>query len=199
MNLQLVYLDSIKSQFHYYKKLAEKAMNQLEPEQLFVQPKEDVNSIGTIVKHMCGNILSRWTDFLTADGEKDWRDRDAEFENDWANKEELLASWDEAWACFFQAIDSLQPEQLSQIVYIRNEGHTVLEAINRQLAHYPYHIGQIVYAAKGLKEHEWNSLSVPKNGSKQYNAGKFAKEKAIKHFTDEELKRLDGDREGERI
>ncbi|WP_298224943.1 DUF1572 family protein [Flavobacterium sp.] len=184
------YLESVRKQFLYYKMLGEKAMSQLEPEQLFVMVNEDTNSIATIVKHLSGNMLSRWTDFLTTDGEKEWRQRDAEFENDLTSKEEVMAFWDQGWTCFLSALDSLQTEQLSQIIYIRNEGHTVVEAINRQLAHYPYHIGQIVFYAKQLKSSAWDSLSIPRNASKSYNADKFAKDKSIKNFTDEEIRRL---------
>ncbi|WP_166924353.1 DUF1572 family protein [Flavobacterium poyangense] len=184
------YLESVKKQFLYYKMLSEKAMGQLEPEQLFIAINEDTNSIATIVKHISGNMLSRWTDFLTTDGEKEWRNRDAEFENDLQSKEEVLAVWNKGWDCFLNALEILKPEQLSQIIYIRNEGHTVIEAINRQLAHYPYHVGQIVFYAKQLKKGDWESLSIPKNKSGNYNAEKFAKEKEIKNFTDDELKKL---------
>jgi hypothetical protein len=184
------YLESVKKQFLYYKMLGEKAMDQLEPEQLFTAINEDTNSIAAIVKHISGNMLSRWTDFLTSDGEKEWRNRDAEFENDLQSKEEVLEIWNKGWNCLENALESLKPEQLSDIIYIRNEGHTVIEAINRQLAHYPYHIGQIVFYAKQLKKSSWESLSIPKNKSGNYNAEKFAKEKEIKNFTDDELKRL---------
>jgi hypothetical protein len=190
MNATTSYLESVKKQFLYYKMLGEKAMEQLEPEQLFVAVNDDTNSIAVIVKHLSGNMLSRWTDFLTTDGEKETRNRDAEFENDLHTKEEVLTSWNTGWDCFLSALDSLQPEQLSEIIYIRNEGHTVIEAINRQLAHYPYHIGQIVFYAKQLKNSEWNSLSIPKNKSNSYNATKFAQEKTIKNFTEEEFRRL---------
>jgi hypothetical protein len=190
MNATTSYLESVKKQFLYYKMLGEKAMEQLEPEQLFVAINEDSNSIAVIVKHLSGNMLSRWTDFLTTDGEKETRNRDAEFENDLHTKEEVLTSWNTGWDCFFAALESLQPEQLSEIIYIRNEGHTVIEAINRQLAHYPYHIGQIVFYAKQLKKSEWESLSIPKNKSNSYNADKFAQEKTIKNFTEEEFRRL---------
>ncbi|URC10935.1 DUF1572 domain-containing protein [Flavobacterium sp. B183] len=183
------YLESVKKQFLYYKMLGEKAIAQLEPDQLFVTLNEDTNSIATIVKHVSGNMLSRWTDFLTSDGEKEWRNRDSEFENDLKSKEEVLLIWNEGWDCLLNALNSLNPEQLSDIIYIRNEGHTVIEAINRQLAHYPYHIGQIVFYAKQLKKGDWDSLSIPKNKSGNYNAEKFAKEKEIKNFTDDELKR----------
>jgi hypothetical protein len=190
MDINQIYLDNIKKQFLYYKTLGEKAMDQIEAEQLFVRVTDDSNSIATIVKHIWGNMLSRWTDFLTTDGEKPARDRDAEFENDITTKDELLLRWHAAWSCLFNALDSIEPDQLSQIIYIRNEGHTVIEAINRQLAHYPYHIGQIIYAAKLLKKSNWESLSIPKNSSKQYNNEKFSKDKVIKNFTSDELERL---------
>jgi hypothetical protein len=190
MNTNQIYLDSIKKQFLYYKTLGEKAMDQIEDDQLFVSITDDSNSIATIIKHIWGNMLSRWTDFLTTDGEKPTRDRDAEFENDMTTKDELLLKWNEAWRCLFNSLDSIEPDQLSQIIYIRNEGHAVIEAINRQLAHYPYHIGQIIYAAKLLKKSNWDSLSIPKNNSKQYNNEKFSKGKMIKNFTNEELERL---------
>lgn len=184
------YLESVKKQFLYYKTIGEKAMAQLEPEQLFVSVNEDTNSIAVIVKHLSGNMLSRWTDFLTSDGEKEWRNRDDEFEATIKTKEELMTLWDKGWNCFFDAVNALTPEQLSQIIYIRNEGHTVMEAINRQLAHYPYHVGQIVFYAKMLKQSDWTSLSIPKNKSNDYNADKFSKEKSTKHFTDDELNKL---------
>lgn len=185
------YLESVTKQFLYYKTIGEKAMEQLEPEQLFVSVNEDTNSIATIVKHLSGNMLSRWTDFLTTDGEKEWRNRDEEFELHLdPDKEALMNVWNKGWNCFFEALNSLLPEQLESIIYIRNEGHTVLEAINRQLAHYPYHVGQIVFYAKLLKKSEWNSLSIPKNKSRSYNAEMFAQEKSIKNFTDEALNKL---------
>lgn len=190
METSVVHLESAKKQFLYYKTLGEKAMEQLEPEQLFVAKNEDTNSIASIVKHISGNMLSRWTDFLTSDGEKEWRNRDSEFENDLESKEALLNAWNKGWNCLFDALNGLQPEQLSQIIYIRNEGHTVVEAINRQLAHYPYHVGQIVFYAKQLKNNDWESLSIPRNKSNSYNADKFIQEKSIKNFTDDELKRL---------
>jgi hypothetical protein len=137
-------------------------------------------------------MLSRWTDFLTTDGEKECRNRDLEFDSrcHGNDKDELLATWNEGWDCFFDALNGLQAEQLSEIIYIRNEGHTVIEAINRQLAHYPYHVGQIVFYAKMLKKSEWTSLSIPKNKSNNYNSDKFSKEKSIRNFTDDELNNL---------
>lgn len=189
------YLESVRKQFAYYKVLGEKAMEQLEPEQLFIAVNEDTNSIATIVKHLSGNMLSRWTDFMISDGEKDWRNRDGEFDshfhgNDIAAKAEVMQLWDKGWDCFLTTLNTLTEDQLNTIIYIRNEGHTVVEAINRQLAHYPYHIGQIVFYAKMLKKGEWTSLSIPKNKSNSYNADKFSKEKSIKNFTDDELKKL---------
>jgi hypothetical protein len=185
MEANAKYLESIKKQFLYYKSLGEKTFDQLEPEQLFIAANENTNSIAVIVKHLAGNMMSRWTNFLTTDGEKEWRNRDEEFNESLITKEELLLLWQKGWDVFFNAIDSLKPEQLLEIIYIRNEGHTVMEAINRQLAHYPYHIGQIVFYGKLLKQGEWISLSIPKNNSNTYNAEKFSKEKSIKHFTDD--------------
>ena len=190
METSNIYLTSVKKQMLYYKTVAEKAIDQLEDEQLFISVNKDTNSIATIMNHMVGNMLSRWTDFLTSDGEKEWRTRDAECENPLLTKEVLLNNWNKGWNCFFNAINELKPEQLSQIIYIRNEGQTALDAINRQLAHYPYHIGQIVFYAKMIKKTEWTSLSIPKNKSNEYNADKFSKEKTNKHFTDDELKKL---------
>lgn len=191
------FLRSANRQFLYYKTLGEKAMAQLEPEQLFISLNEDTNSIAVIVKHLHGNMLSRWTDFLTTDGEKEWRNRDGEFTDDTSTsvnmtekKVLMLKTWNEGWDCLFNTLNNLKPEDLSRIIYIRNEGQTVLEAINRQLAHYPYHIGQIVFYAKLLKKSDWESLSIPKNKSKDYNADKFSKDKAKKHFTDDELDKL---------
>ncbi|HEY1038574.1 MAG TPA: DUF1572 family protein [Bacteroidia bacterium] len=184
------FLSSAKRQFNYYKALGEKAIEQLEPEQLLIAPNEDSNSIAVIVKHLWGNMLSRWTDFLTTDGEKPTRNRDGEFETGTVNKEQVMKWWNEGWSCLFTTLDSLTEDDMMKIVYIRNEGHTAMEAINRQLAHYPYHIGQIVYIAKMLKKTSWDSLSIPKNKSGDYNAQKFAQEKTTKHFTEEELKKL---------
>lgn len=184
------YLISVNKQFSYYKNLGEKALEQLQPEQLFVSANEDTNSIAIIIKHMSGNMLSRWTDFLTTDGEKEWRNRDEEFVNDLITKEDVLTAWNKGWNCLLNALENLQPEQLSTIIYIRNEGHTVIEAINRQLAHYTYHVGQIVFYAKLLKNTNWNSLTIPRNNSHSYNEMKFAKEKSVQNFTDEEIRRL---------
>ena len=173
----LQYLESAKKEFGYYKLLGEKTFSQLTDEQLFIEANSESNSIATIVKHLRGNILSRWTDFLTTDGEKEWRKRDEEFENDICTREELLQKWQVGWSCLFKALDSISDDDLSRVIYIRNQGHTILEAINRQLSHYPYHIGQIVFIGKMLSDKNWNSLSIPKGGSKEYNRDKFSKPK----------------------
>jgi hypothetical protein len=181
------YLESVRKQFEYYKLLGEKTFSQVADDKLFWQYNEDSNSIGTIVKHLWGNMLSRWTDFLSSDGEKEWRNRDLEFENDISTREELLKKWNEGWNCLFKAVNSLTNDDLEKTVYIRNQGHTVTEAINRQLAHYPYHIGQIVFIGKMTADKGWKSLSIPKGNSKNYNADKFAKPKQKGHFSDEFL------------
>lgn len=175
------------AQFKYYKLLGDKTFDQLSDEKLFVQINDNSNSIATIVKHLHGNMLSRWTDFLSSDGEKEWRKRDDEFENDISNREEMISVWNEGWTCLFEALDSLSDEDLSKEIFIRNQGHSVNEAILRQLAHYAYHVGQIVFAGKIHKNIGWLSLSIPKGNSKAYNSEKFAKDKKTQHFTDEFL------------
>ena len=176
------FIPTTLKQLAYYKSLADKTFSQLKDEQLFWQYNEESLSIAMIVQHLSGNMLSRWTDFLTTDGEKDWRNRDAEFEAHLTTRASVLQTWEQGWQCLFDAISPLTDEQLYQIIYIRNEGHTVLEAISRQLAHYPYHIGQITYIGKMLLDAQWQSLSIPKGNSNAYNANKFTKEKTIKHF-----------------
>lgn len=183
------YLECVKKQFEYYKMLGDKTFSQLQDEKLFRQFNSDSNSIATIVKHLWGNMLSRWTDFLTSDGEKDWRNRDAEFENDILTRHELLEKWEAGWACLFNALKSLTEEDLHKVIYIRNQGHTVMEAINRQLAHYSYHVGQIVFIGKMAADNNWISLSIPKGNSSAYNAEKFSKPKQKGHFSDEYLRK----------
>lgn len=180
------YLISIKKQFSYYKMLGEKTFEQMPDEKLFWKYNENSNSIAIIVKHLWGNMLSRWTDFLDSDGEKQWRDRDAEFESDVVDRQEIIEKWNEAWGVLFNSLDALSENDLNKIVYIRNQGHTVIEAINRQLAHYSYHVGQIVFIGK-LTVENWTSLSIPKNTSKTFNMDMFSKTKKRKHFTDDYL------------
>lgn len=179
------YLPSTIKLFKYYKSLGEKTMSQVPDEQLFWQYNEESNSLATIVKHLHGNMLSRWTDFLNADGEKDWRQRDAEFENDLGSKEAIVQLWEEGWTCLLDALDQLSDADLDKTIYIRNMGHTVTEAINRQLAHYSYHIGQMVFIGKMTQNESWDSLSIPKNQSTSYNKEKFTKAKSKKFFTDD--------------
>jgi len=155
------YLASIVKLFTYYKSLGEKTFEQLQDDALFWTYQEQSNSIAVIVKHMWGNMLSRWTDFLTTDGEKPWRERDAEFKNDIATREELLEKWQTGWSCLFTALNNLQEIDFNTIVYIRNEPHTVIDAINRQFAHYAYHVGQIVYIGKMIQQNNWQHLSIP--------------------------------------
>lgn len=182
------YLESVIKQLEYYKMLGEKTFDQLKDEQLLWQHNEECNSIATIVKHLWGNMLSRWTDFLTTDGEKESRNRDAEFENDIPDKAQMLTLWNEGWNVCFATLRSLTADDLEKTIYIRNQGHTVIDAINRQLAHYPYHVGQIVHIGKMCAQN-WTSLSIPRGNSKQYNAEKFSKPKHDEHFTDEFLKK----------
>lgn len=181
------YLTSCIQQFKYYQLLANKTIGVLSDEELFYQPNKESNSIAIIMQHMAGNMLSRFTNFLTEDGEKAWRNRDAEFDTNFTDKQALLIYWEKGWACFFNALESLEDNDLEKIVYIRNQGHTVTEAINRQLAHYAYHIGQIVYVGKLIKNQDWQSLSIPKGASQQFNEVKFATPKHQEHFTKEFL------------
>ncbi|MBS1559708.1 MAG: DUF1572 family protein [Bacteroidetes bacterium] len=178
------FLESASKLFRYYKKLGEGAIVQLTDEEILLRPNEASNSIALIVHHLSGNMLSRWTDFLTSDGEKPWRNREDEFEVAYANKKEMMDAWEKGWACLLSAIENLKTDDLSKIVYIRNEGQTALEAIQRQLAHYPLHVGQILYQAKAIKGSDFKSLSIPKGNSEKFNQEKFSKEKGRKHFTD---------------
>lgn len=183
------YLDSAVKQFEYYKLLGDKTIAQVPDEGLFWQYNSESNSIATIVKHLWGNMLSRWTNFLTSDGEKAWRNREAEFENDIQSRQELLRLWEEGWGCLFTALRPLIEADLDRIIYIRNQGHTVLEAIDRQLAHYPYHVGQMVFLGKMICAGQWQSLSIPRGASDSFNAARFGGEKKRAHFTDELLKK----------
>lgn len=170
--------------FDYYKSLGEKALAQISDEALFHMPDEKSNSISVIVKHLHGNMLSRWTDFLTTDGEKEWRKRDEEFEEKPTARAEVMQQWDQGWACLFAALTGLTPDDLSKTVYIRDMGQTVEDAIMRQLAHYAYHVGQIVYLARLFNDGTWTSLSIPKGGSLTFNTAKAAGGKRMEHFTE---------------
>lgn len=179
------YLSSIIKQFEYYKSLGDKTFAVFTFEELQKEFIKDSNSISIIVNHMARNMLSRWTNFLTEDGEKTWRDRDLEFEEKFASKEELIAYWNKGWNCLFNAVTSLSKNDLERIIYIRNKGHKVTEALNRQLSHYAYHTGQIVFIGKLLRGKQWLSLSIPKGNSSIYNEEQFSKEKDRRHFTDD--------------
>jgi len=168
------YLDSVTRQFRYYKLLGEKTFEQLSDDGLFWQPDPESNSIAIIIKHMAGNMLSRWTDFLTTDGEKEWRNRDEEFENANNTREDLMHTWNRGWECLFDALNSITADNWQKTIYIRNEPHSIQDAINRQLAHYPYHVGQIVFIGKMIAGSKWVSLSIPKGASGSYNADKLS-------------------------
>ena len=163
------HMEDSLSLFRYYKKLGEGAMAQLSDEQLFVALDPEMNSIALIMKHMAGNLRSRWTDFLTSDGEKPDRNRDSEFEAPPATRAALLEMWESGWACLFSALEPLSESDAGRTVKIRGEAHSVMQAVNRQLAHYAYHVGQVVFLAKHLQSEQWKSLSVPRGQSGQFN------------------------------
>ncbi|MBK8341593.1 MAG: DUF1572 family protein [Flavobacteriales bacterium] len=167
------FLLSARTEFAYYRQLGEKTSSRrCRMLTSSASPHQGNNSIAVIVKHLHGNMRSRWTDFLTSDGEKPWRQRDAEFENDLHDREELMARWSEGWSCLFNAIDPLTPEDLQRIALIRTEPHTVAQAITRQLAHVPYHVGQIVLLGKLFLGENFRSLSIPRGGSRSFNVDK---------------------------
>lgn len=169
------YLKDALASFRNYKKMAERAMEQVSDEEFFKTIDAESNSIAVIVKHIAGNQRSRWTDFLTSDGEKETRNRDTEFEMTGDTRESLMRFWDEGWQTLFDAIEPLTPEDFSRFVTIRGEPHTIIEAINRQLTHYAYHVGQITFLAKHFRSTDWKTLSVPRNKSAEFN--QFLKEK----------------------
>ncbi len=178
------YLSSVIKQFQYYKSLGDKSFDQLSEKDIHYQYNNESNSISIIVKHIVGNMLSRWTNFLIEDGEKEWRHRDQEFEGTYLNKSEMINAWNNGWQCLFDSIESLTEADLDRIIYIRNQGHSVSEAINRQTMHYAYHIGQIVFLSKMMVGNKWQSLSIPRGKSASYNLDKFSKEKSKRHFTE---------------
>jgi hypothetical protein len=179
------YLESALKQFRYYKMLGDRTFEQLSDDDIHWRFYDGGNNISIIVKHMVGNMLSRWTNFLDEDGEKLWRQRDQEFMDTYNTKRDMISEWNKGWQCLFDALASITGKHLERIIYIRNQGHTVSEALNRQLAHYAYHVGQIVLMGKNIKSDEWQSLSIPKGGSESYNFKKFNKDKEKRHFTDE--------------
>jgi hypothetical protein len=176
MNTATAYLESIEKHFRSYKSLAEKAMDQLTEAEMLWQPTPNSNSIAIILNHLHGNMKSRFTNFLTEDGEKPWRQREAEFSSpagwhpagEWKRK--AMDDWEDGWNCLFEAIKNLTPDTLLQEITIRNEPHLAMDALNRQLAHYSSHVGQIVYLAKMCREENWQNLSIPKGGTEAFNA-----------------------------
>jgi hypothetical protein len=170
------YLEDSILLLRYYKKIAERAISQATDSQLCQLLDEDANSIAIVMQHMAGNMKSRWTNFLSEDGEKPWRNRDSEFEPPPATRETLLQMWEEGWDCVFCALESLTDHDLSRSVPIRGEAHSVMQAINRQVAHYAYHCGQIVLLAKHFQHAQWTSLTVPKGKSAEFNAKVRARE-----------------------
>lgn len=168
----LDFLDSARKEFRYYRSLGERAMAQLPDADLFKDPAPGSNSIAVIVLHLHGNMLSRWTEFLTSDGEKAWRDREGEFDPKLTARDELMARWNAGWDCLLAAIDPLTPADLERTVRIRTEPHSVAQAITRQLAHVPYHVGQIVLLAKLFKGESFQSLSIPRGGTAAFNRNK---------------------------
>jgi hypothetical protein len=167
--MENLFLSSAIRRLVYHKELGDKTFAQLTDNDFHFLPSGMSNSIAIIIQHMHGNMLSRWTDFLTSDGEKEWRKRDAEFEEQKLNKEQLLTLWEEGWNCFLDALNSLSAADLEKIIYIRSEPLSVVDAINRQLAHYPYHVGQIIYIGKFIKNKDWQNLSIPKAESAAAN------------------------------
>jgi hypothetical protein len=167
-NIGKEYLSISIQDFKNLKKLAEKAMEQLEPNDYHWQPDKESNSIAVLIKHLSGNMISRSTDFLTTDGEKPDRNRDNEFIDDIDSVETLMAKWERGWDCLFKTLSSLGEEDLNKTVYIRGEPHSVIKAINRQIMHYTGHIGQIIYISKHLKSETWKTLSIPRGKSADY-------------------------------
>jgi hypothetical protein len=174
------YLQTTIKRLRYYKALGEKTFDQLTDADCHFSSNEASNSIAVIIQHVCGNMLSRWTNFLTEDGEKAWRQRDEEFEVHDYSKQQLLEMWEKGWSCFLQALTSLTENDLLKTIYIREEPLTVMDGINRQLAHYPYHIGQILYIGKMIRDAGWKSLSIEKGKSEAYNKNDGIKDPANK-------------------
>lgn len=175
MNASLYLMNEIRHSFSKMKGLGDKTIDQLSLEQLMGKTEESSNSIATLVKHMWGNMRSRWINFLEEDGEKEWREREAEFENDFTSKEQIRQLWEEGWKAVFDAIDQLNEENIDTTIYIRKEAHTITQAFLRQHAHYSYHIGQIVQLGKHWQGEKWVSLSIPKGKSDDFkdNAGEY--------------------------
>jgi Protein of unknown function (DUF1572) len=180
MNLAEEYLSTVIRRLKYYKELGEKTFEQLGEKDFHWQPSSESNSIAVIIQHVSGNMLSRWTNFLTEDGEKEWRQRDDEFDVHDYSRQQLMEIWQKGWDCLFDALSSLKEDDLVKTIYIRKEPLSAVDAINRQLAHYPYHIGQILYIGRMIKNEAWKNLSIPKGTSRQYDKGGQIKDPAKK-------------------
>ena len=170
MSLAENFLSSYIKRSIYYKELGDKTFEQLTEADFHYQPDKESNSIAIIIQHIVGNMLSRFSNFLTEDGEKPWRNRDTEFEEQQLTKEQLLQKWNEGWDCYLDAVKSLTEDDLLKTITIRSEELTVVDALNRQLAHYPYHVGQIVYIGRMIKKEQWKTLSIAKGKSDEFNS-----------------------------
>ena len=176
-------LQGITKQFEYYRMIAEKAISRLSEEELNLKISTESNSVAMLMRHLTGNLLSRFTDFFTEDGEKSWRNRDEEFADGTYEKIALITEWNKAWEVLFQTLKGIDTTNIEQSVKIRNQEHTIAEAIYRQLSHYPYHIGQIVFIGKLIRNQDWQSLTIAKNKSQEYNRGKFDNPNSETHFS----------------
>lgn len=170
MSIATAFLSAVVNTFEANKRLADQAVAQLSDDKLHVALDPNTNSVAVIMKHVAGNLTSRWTDFLTSDGEKPWRDRDGEFVDTFADRAELVTVWERGWACLLVALRGLKPEDLEKSVFIRGEPHSVPLAIERSLGHACYHVGQIVQVARVLAGDQWTTLTIPRGGSEQFNA-----------------------------
>lgn len=173
MEFQKDYLKSVTFEFQRYKNMGDKTFAQIGDADIDWGYAQTDNSIAVIVKHMVGNMLSRWTNFLTEDGEKSWRDRDMEFEEPYTSKSEMITAWEKGWKCLFDALSQINSTNSHNKITIRGEEHSIVEAVNRQLAHYANHVGQIVFIGKMVKGNDWTSLSIPKGASEAFNKKMF--------------------------
>ncbi|HMF73687.1 MAG TPA: DUF1572 family protein, partial [Flavitalea sp.] len=169
MNLAVTYLESAIRRVDAYRELSERAMSQLNDEDFYYRPNPQSNNIAIIIQHLSGNMISRWTNFLTEDGEKPGRSRDTEFQDQQYSRQQLMQMWHAGWGCFLSSLRSLKEEDLLKTIYIRTEPLIVIDAVNRQLSHYPNHAGQIIYIAKMIKGGHWKSLSIPIGESEEFN------------------------------
>ena len=169
------YLQDMNRLFRTYKELGDKSLAQLGEQDMQWKIEPESNSIAHLVKHLSGNFLSRWTDFLASDGEKPWRNRDGEFEDSGLGRDEILRAWEAGWDCVFRALGQIDEDKLTQVITIRGQPHTLIQALDRNLTHCAYHVGQIVFIAKARRSKDWESLSIPKGKSRQFNAGTGAR------------------------